>query len=451
MKLGVYLQNGPQDYQILQQHDGFADIALGGIVYGGEGIVFARIVEEDSGIIVCPWTACQRHSQDCWEGKLCRVPAGGLYRIETCLNQDGGERMEWSIRGDARHHIGVGDVFVIAGQSNAAGYGRDPIFDPLELGVHLLRGNMSWMLATHPLNDSTDTLCEASRENTNPGHSPFLCFAKHLKKKLGYPVGLVQTARGGSKLCEWNPRQDGVLFDNMVSITSMIHHDIKAIIWSQGCGDTSVPECGDYLERFSSLVQGMRGVYGANLPIVIMQINRATDIASRWHCWGKVKEAQRQAAMQMPNISVIPTNDLSLSDRIHNSSASNLVLGQRLALHTLCRLYDCSAFEAPNIENVSFVTDRTLELTFANVQERIYAFEVPANELAFVIEDDCGSVLIVDYTVQANKLILQLARSVKGVCHIYGATGYPFDGIVPIDIKTRLPILSFIAEIYNPM
>lgn len=40
---------------------------------------------------------------------------------------------------DTIHHIGVGDLYVIAGQSNAAGYGKDSIYNPSEIEVHLLR------------------------------------------------------------------------------------------------------------------------------------------------------------------------------------------------------------------------------------------------------------------------------------------------------------------------
>lgn len=394
MKLGVYLQNGPQDFQILQQHNGCADIPLSGFFCGGSGLVYIRAVEEDSGCVVCPWQVCKTICEDRWEGELHAVPAGGLYRIETCLNQDGGARMEWSTRGDMRHYIGVGDVFVIAGQSNAVGYGRDAIYDPPELGVHLLRSNMRWSIASHPLNDSTDTRHSQNRENTNPGHSPFLRFGKLLKKSLGYPIGLVQAAHGGSKLAEWDPAQDGSLLQNMLSVTESIGHDIKAVIWSQGCGDAAEPLCNTYLERFTSFVHALREAYGESLPILTMQINHAADEGDKWRCWSNVKEAQRQAAQQIPNLSVLPTNDLSLCDRIHNSSASNVVFGQRLALHALYRLYGKAEMEAPNVRSAKLRDADTLVMDFEHVQGRLYAFEVPADELAVKAEDECGRVSV---------------------------------------------------------
>ena len=81
------------------------------------------------------------------------VPAGGLYRVETYMEYEGWDGLS-STRGDMVHNIGVGDVFVAAGQSNAAGRAKDPIEDGPELGVHLLRPSGRWDLATHPLGET---------------------------------------------------------------------------------------------------------------------------------------------------------------------------------------------------------------------------------------------------------------------------------------------------------
>ncbi|MEZ4628259.1 MAG: sialate O-acetylesterase [Eubacteriales bacterium] len=61
-------------------------------------------------------------------------------------------------RGDMVHHVGVGDVFVIAGQSNAAGRAKDPIEDAPEIGVSLLRDSGKWDLAAHPLGETTGSV-----------------------------------------------------------------------------------------------------------------------------------------------------------------------------------------------------------------------------------------------------------------------------------------------------
>ena len=63
------------------------------------------------------------------------------------------------------HNIGVGDVFIAAGQSNAAGRAKNPVEDPPELGVHLLRPSGRWDLATHPMGETTDAIHLGHFEN----------------------------------------------------------------------------------------------------------------------------------------------------------------------------------------------------------------------------------------------------------------------------------------------
>lgn len=48
---------------------------------------------------------------------ICLSAEGGLYRIETCMNHaETNGAIEWATRGDMIHHVGVGDLYVIAGQ-----------------------------------------------------------------------------------------------------------------------------------------------------------------------------------------------------------------------------------------------------------------------------------------------------------------------------------------------
>ena len=93
MLFGVIIREGPQNWQIIQQENGTADVSLRGTYSLPEGMegdarVYARLVKEDCGENVVPWTECLHHDGNRWEIVLRDVPAGGLYRIETCLNSD---------------------------------------------------------------------------------------------------------------------------------------------------------------------------------------------------------------------------------------------------------------------------------------------------------------------------------------------------------------------------
>lgn len=449
MQIGAIIEKGPADWQIIQQVDGQADIRLSGRWAYGEQIdkpeVFARIVDENTGDSIIPWRTAEHKGEASWDILIKDVPAGGLYRIETYLSSGNNEL---AIRGDMIHHMGIGDLYVIAGQSNAAGFGKDPVYDPPEIGIHILKNNGKWDLASHPMNESTGTIHEVNREGGNPGHSPYLSFAKYLKRELGYPIGLMQASLGGSPLSAWNPDEDGILYKNMMSIISSQGNKIKGVLWYQGCSDAAGGLCDTYLDRFKSMVLHLRkDLEDEGLPILTVQLNRyvipSDETADRW--WGMVREAQRQACKDIPGVYIIPSTDSTLSDLIHNSSASNIILGERLARTALGHIYGKRVMcDAPDLMMAEKAGDDILLLTFSNVYGRFYTFEVGADDLPFIVEDEKGIVSIKGYEQRdANTIAITMDRKLEGKCRLHGASGRNPKGIIPVDFATHLPMLSF--------
>ena len=290
MDFGVTIERGAVPWQIFQQdRNGRAAIALSGScrrirqsfelpltfeeVDAGAVTVKARIALESSGESVCPWTECRVEPDLRWSVEF-SVPAGGLYRVETYMEYAGWDGLS-STRGDMVHHIGVGDVFVAAGQSNAAGRAKNPVEDPPELGVHLLRPSGRWDLAVHPMGETTGAVHLGHFENHNPGHCPWLHFARLLKRELGYPIGIVMSAYGGAPLRWWNPEENGALCGNM--LRQLADYDLhpKGILWYQGEAEGYENGAETYLDRFSAFVQALRGSLGQpDLPVVTVQLNR---------------------------------------------------------------------------------------------------------------------------------------------------------------------------------
>ena len=243
-QVGVVLTQGPMDWQIVQQDEhGHGRLEIGGRwAIDVPGRVEVRLVREDTSAPVSAsldWQGAETRDDGTWSATLESIPAGGLYRLETRVSAVDAPAYEWSCRGDMRHFLGVGDLWVIAGQSNSAGYGRDAVEDPPELGVHVFRNSGKWSVAAHPLNESTDTAHPVNREGANPGHSPYLAFAKAVRRETGVPIGLVQTALGGSPLSQWNPTEpgDSVLFDNMIHCVGLVGGGVRGILWYQGESD----------------------------------------------------------------------------------------------------------------------------------------------------------------------------------------------------------------------
>lgn len=456
MQTGVLIEQGPVNWQIIQQVHGFADIHLSGIYVRKPRIedewgcqVYARLVCEDTGAPVIHWQKAELLPENRWSTVLCQVPAGGLYRIETCLAHQGNNwSLEWGVRGDMVHHVGIGDLYLIAGQSNSKGYGREPVNDPPELGVHLFRQNGSWDLATHPLGDSTGILHETARDGTNTGHSPYLNFAKILKHRLGYPIGLVQTSKGGSPLREWNPDETGTLYHAMLDFAERTGGKLKGVLWYQGCSDTGEGTCDTYYERFENIVRHLRtAMKDERLPFLTSQLNRSAgkgDVQQDKH-WGKLREAQRQAALHIPGIYIVPTLDLGLSDGIHNNSAGNMALGERLAKVALHELYGFHIqCHAPNILSAVQVEPNELHLKFDHIYYRLDTRGIDENKLPFTVTCGEETYSIMNYRVcNKDTMVLTLDRPLEGDCFVHGAFEKNPEVFVPFDVGTHLPMLSF--------
>ncbi len=452
MQIGVIIDKGPADWQIIQQQNLTGRFELAGHYVNTDKTapyrVWVRVVREASSEPVIMWSPVETHGDGTWAAHVENVPAGGLYRIETCLKEDAALSFDESLRGDLRHHIGVGDVFVIAGQSNAAGFARDYITDEPQLGVHLLKTSGKWDLATHPLNDSTDTMHEANREPMMSGHSPFLSFGKYMKRELGYPIGLVAAALGGSPLKEWMPTAEGVLLQNMMAILAGIGNRVAGILWYQGCSDAHGGTYGDYLERFSAFVEGVRDRLNYTVPFYTVQLNRRVDPATQdWNAgYAAVREAQRQAAKRLEKVYMVPALDGSLSDVIHNNAAFNMVLGERIAKLALAKEYGRPFFcDAPDFGSAK-LNDKTLTLTLTHVTDRLEAFASLPQNLPLHVTDDQGKVEIVQYQLLRNSMVLELERIPHGPCFISNAPGSDPTGRPVIDFGTHYPLVAFSNE-----
>ncbi|RED56843.1 sialate O-acetylesterase [Cohnella lupini] len=456
VQVGVIIKQGPKPWEIIQQRNGSASIELSGTWFLREEAETAqahiRIVREESAETVVDWTKASMGDEQSWSVRLDGVPAGGLYRVESCLQVNGKIDLEWAIRGDMIHHVGIGDLWIIAGQSNAAGYGKGPVNDAPEFGIHLFRNNGQWDLATHPFNESTDTQHIENRETANPGHSPFMAFARILKRETGYPIGLVQTSLGGSALRAWNPNEEGTLYRNMLNIVKAVGGRVRGVGWYQGCSDCDPENSDTYGARFSAMVsQWRKDLKHADLPFVTVQLNRFTGKGTTVEddrSWGVVRERQRMAAHEIPRVTVIPANDSPLSDEIHNSPAGNLLIGERMARAALATEYGKEIhYRAPEISRARWIAEptsghATVELEFDHVGGYLVSI-APAGPV-FALEDEKGGVEVKDWNITGrNTIQLTAGRPIHGQAYVHGGSERNPSAYFPLDSLTYMPMLSF--------
>ncbi len=454
---GATIESGLSDWQIIQRDEhGLGKIDLKGRWSGPKTrpdgtqkcSVQARLVWQDYNEPVTAaldWHDAQTQPEGTWQMTLAAIPAGGLYRLETRLCDD--DATEWSTRGDMRHFVGVGDVWIIAGQSNSAGYGRGAVEDPSVLGAHLFRNSVAWALASHPMNESTDTQHVVNREGGNPGHSPYLAFGRELQRELGYPIGLIQTALGGSPLRRWNPTEEGPsdLFENMIDCVKAAGGGAKGVLWYQGESDANDLEGDSYAARFAAAVDAWRAALGDQaLPVLTVQLNRVyqkpSDEGERG--WSKVREAQRQVARTVKGVAVVPSLDLPLSDLVHISAAGNLMLGHRLALAALGMVYGRDTeWRSTDLEGAKFAEKRSsILLSFSGVLSRVGTIDVTST--GFKVVDGTGDIGIAETKYDGTTVTLVLQHAAEGRTVVHGAYGAN-PPLMAVDMDRLWPILGF--------
>lgn len=459
--LCVKIVSGAQDWQIFQRRGGAARVRLTGTYRLHRSCedcrldaarVLVRVMSETDNRPVVPWTAAQNISPSdaslhsgSWKTSL-RVPQGGLYRIETALEtKSESPQASRMFGGEMRLHLGVGDVFVIAGQSNAAGFGMDAAPDAPDLRVHLFRNREAWDLATHPMNESSGADDALNAEIGCCGTSPWLSFARSLADATGCPEGLVQTAMGGQSIDRWDERVNGDLMRNLLRRVRLAGGKAAGVLWYQGCTDAVPEKARRYEEQFAAVAARLHRALG-NIPIFTMQLNRYLRADGDDASWGSVREAQRRAAQKHPGVYVLPTSDLPMSDYIHNSSCANVRLGLRAAQLCAQVLRHADGCAAPDLTEARGGA-RQVELKFSGATQGFVLLGEDAAKRAFTVMDGLGSEMEIA-AVEAPEgvpgtLRLTLKRELPEHAFISFAWRCEPPACCVVDAVTRMPPLSF--------
>jgi hypothetical protein len=436
----IRLLDAPESFEVLSSVNGFGELSLLGELCASsedDGRAFSdecllvKIINETDGSLALPMTPLSV-SGNSFSERIDKIPVGGPYTVDfVMLDREG--CVEYSLYGDKVYHLFVGDIYLIAGQSNAAGMGRGAVYDPPELGVSVMRNLEKWDIASTPFSSELR-------------HNMFLSFAKTLRGATGIPIGLIPCAACDSPLSRWLTSEDGDLYDR--AILAVGDRRIKGVLWYQGCRDAGDGvSCEDYLRRFSELVLDLRrDLRDENLPVFTFQLNRQRrndDLPSLGTQYDGIREAQRRIASEVPYVSVLPAIDaLNMSDFIHNSATSNIMLGNRLARRVLRDLYGVGyGAYAPEISSAE-LSGNTLTLTFDNVSEYLSDLNARLSEYPITVRDKEGIIPLSSARLHGNIIDLSLAREAVGAVSVSGQSGIDPRTLI-IDYGTGIPMLCF--------
>ena len=310
-------------------------------------------------------------------------------------------------------NILVGDLWVLAGQSNMAG--SAPVKerlapDPL---VNMLGMDGFWnpgIPPTHRLVESDsraikDLLlgrggvkseeqladaCRQSHANEYPsgGAGCDTFFASWLAKETGIPQGLIPTAFGGTSLDEWSPdllsKGDASLYGNMIRCVARAGGHVRGMLWYQGESDacSGDPKIYDtYYDRFKRFVECTRRD-SSNPDMIFVTAQLGRTIIVPWEIephWDGLREQQRWLAEEVPGVHLVPAADLALSDGIHVGWDGHKILGVRMARVALPHVTSDGDRPGIDLASVRFANaDRTvIKVDFNYVAGKLHADGLP--------------------------------------------------------------------------
>ena len=149
--------------------------------------------------------------------------------------------------------VGVGEVFVIVGQSNAANWGS-PTLEPEDERVSAY-GPDGWQLATDP-QPGADGM----------GGSPWPALGDLLVDEYDVPVGFISLAQGGKRVDQWLPGT--YLYETLqATLEELGPGGCRAVLWHQGEADNYAGTSSEeYAAQLTTLIEQSRVDAGWQVP-----------------------------------------------------------------------------------------------------------------------------------------------------------------------------------------
>ena len=281
----------------------------------------------------------------------------------------------------------VGNItLLIAGQSNASGYGYP--LDNKENGipqVRMLGNDYVWKQAEEPLDDPTGQRDSISKDSSSVGHSFGVRLGKQLAEATDRYVYLIPSARGSSSTGDWLPPSERLdvttLFGSANYRAQTSSGQVKdpagaeggpvtAIIWYQGESDRHGNQDG-FIRQTNTIMEAFRQelhkppVIYVQLGVRLKEADESNDTPNKEYQGIRERQRLMETGSGTPDARsdfyMVVAHDLPMSDRRHLSAEGQRILGDRIALayreHVLGENVDGTG---PRLSRVRFDGSKTV-------------------------------------------------------------------------------------------
>jgi len=203
-----------------------------------------------------------------------KVPAGGWYRLEVS-----GRVADQELAAATVEPVGVGEVFVIAGQSYAEGANDElmRVEDPQGRVVVYDTVQKTWRVANDPL------------PNGGSGGTIWPPMGDALVPLLRVPVGFVNRAVGGTASRQWLPGEK--LYEQLAKAGKDVGR-FRAVLWQQGESDVIEGVTSDtYVKHLVAIRTGLAKEWGFEPPWLVAKSTLHPTVYNNPTGEGRIREA----------------------------------------------------------------------------------------------------------------------------------------------------------------
>ena len=262
----------PLDYQVVQRQTmGAGVVPVAGVCALPCDKIEMRLEGKDMNGTALPatWiTAILDPATKGFKGDL-KTPAGGWYTLNVRAMKKRKEVARVTVA-----HVGVGEVFVCAGQSNSTSCGgikAKPGQFPLdgrtqpESGLVSSFDGKTWRIAKDPQPGAHDTW---------DGGSPWPAFGDAMVARFKVPVGVAVTGHGGTNISQWmkaakavkgGKDKAGLYAWTLTRMNQLGKNGFRAVLWHQGESDYGM-KAQTYADGLGRIIADFRQDAGWEMP-----------------------------------------------------------------------------------------------------------------------------------------------------------------------------------------
>lgn len=253
--------SSPAQYEVVQRSGTTGDIAISGTISGsGSYDIEARF---NGG----SWATIDTNASSTFSGTL-SAQTNGQGTLEVRTKPDGVINQVAD--------VGVGDVYVIMGQSNAAGAVNGyQSYSHASLKATLLAKDYNWKNCADPTHSDTGVVDTIMDDPYTVTGSVWPLLATSFMANQSVPIAFIPCAISGSIISQWQPGSDHqdrtTMYGATVYRALQVQNGVKAALWHQGESDVGTAAEATYNASLDTVADAIASDLSCGLVVCKLQ------------------------------------------------------------------------------------------------------------------------------------------------------------------------------------